>query len=64
MLKNFAWPFLGKRKSRGSGSFDNMKNYAITQSLLQYGFAEDTDHPTGCSRLLWFPNETLNFKNE
>lgn len=42
MVKNSAWHFLGKRQSRGNGSFENMELYAITQSLLQYGFREDT----------------------
>lgn len=42
MVNNSAWHFLGKRQSRGSGSFENMELDAITQSLLQYGFTEDT----------------------
>lgn len=42
MVKHSAWHFLGKRQSRGSGSFENMERDAITPSLLQYGFTEDT----------------------
>lgn len=42
MVKNSAWHFLGQRQSRGSGSFENVELDAITQSLLQYGFTEDT----------------------